>query len=107
MSLRIDVKPLFLAAAALSAMACGPDERILKSGKETPAAPSANAAQTPAASTTEDELNAIRAADFRFVYVVRRKDGGVFSPEDNAAIRQATSDANRRVATDDGRAVIR
>ena len=48
----------------------------------------------------------MRTAGFSYVYILRRKDGGPLDSDDKAIIRQTTYEANRRVAADDGRAVI-
>jgi len=48
----------------------------------------------------------MRTAGFSFIYVLRRKDGGVIDPEDKSVIRVQTTQANRRVSADDGKAVI-
>lgn len=51
-------------------------------------------------------MDEIRTADFIFVYVLRRKDGGKIDAEDRRIIKLQTGDANRRVAADDDRAII-
>lgn len=92
----------FILLTFLSA-ACGPNQRILKSA-ETPS-PATN---TPRAlSGFEQELNAMRTADFNFIYVLRRRDG---APLD-AADKKTASDSippeiNRRKIIEDGKAVI-
>ena len=48
----------------------------------------------------------MRTADFRFVYVLRRKDGGPIDAEDRGVIKVQTNIANRRVAADDDKAFI-
>jgi len=48
----------------------------------------------------------MRTADFRYIWMIRRKDGGVLDAGDKAVIRQNTVDMNRRVLTDDDRAVL-
>ena len=95
------VSSLFLLSCSIFIAACGANEGILKSGKE--ASPQANVeTKTPFAK----ELEAMRTADFQFVYVLRRKDGGVMDGEDRGVIRVNTSLANRRVAADDDKAFI-
>lgn len=93
---------LLLLLFSLTAAGCGGNESILKSGKES--TPQANA--QPAKTSFQLDLDAVRAADFSFVYVLRRKDGGVIDAEDKSVIRLQTAQANRRVAADDGRAFI-
>ena len=80
---------------------CGANESILRSGRD--ASPQANVeSKTPFAK----ELEAMRTADFQFVYVLRRKDGGKIDAEDRGIIKLQTSTANRRVAADDDKAFI-
>ena len=86
---------------ALIASSCGPNEGILKSGKEMP--PPAN---VDSRTTFARELDAMQTADFRWVYVLRRKDGGKIDAEDRSVIKLQTTDANRRVAADDDKAFI-
>jgi hypothetical protein len=86
---------------ALLLIACGANEGILKSGKETPSSNS-----QPSKTEFEQDLDAMRTADFKFVYVLRRKDGGPIDAEDRSSIKINTVDANRRVGSDDGKAFI-
>ena len=86
--------------ALLLLTACGANDNVLKSGKETP---QANAV---AASAFEQDLSAVKNADFRWVYVLRRKDGGVIDAEDKSVIRLSTVGANRRVSADSDKAFI-
>ncbi|MEJ7622706.1 MAG: hypothetical protein WKF34_01815 [Pyrinomonadaceae bacterium] len=92
----------FIAGIAISTIACGGNEAVLRSGKETP-----NAANTAAAidGYTED-LASMRTAGFVSVYVLRRRDGGKIDAADRGVIRVNTVDANRRVASDEDRAFI-
>lgn len=78
------------------------NEDIRKSGKPSPTAANAESPK----STVDDEVAAMRTANFRFIWVIRRKDGGVLNAADKAIIRPNTVDMNRRVVTDDGMAVI-
>lgn len=96
------IKALFIAIACVLATACGPDDRILKSGKETPALSNVEASKP----TFEKELDEVKAAGFTFVYVLRRKDGQKLNSEDRSVIRLQTVDMNRRVTADEDKAVI-
>ena len=84
----------------LALTACGANDKILQSGKQTP---DPNA--TPR-SAIDDDLTAMRNADFRFVFVLRRKDGGAIDAGDRAVIKANTAEANRRVASDNDRAFV-
>ena len=81
---------------------CGANESILRSGKETPAPSYANSEKTPFAK----DLEAVQTADFTFVYVLRRKDGGTIDAEDKGIIKLNTDGIPRRVAADENRAFI-
>ena len=92
---------LFLFSLVTFPAGCGANEGILKSGKETP---QTNAESSK--SSFEKDLEAMRIADFVYVYVLRRKDGGKIDAEDRGVIKMHTSLANRRVAADDDKAFI-
>ena len=81
---------------------CGANEGILRSGRD--ASPQANAGskKTPFAR----ELESMRDADFKFIYVLRRKDGAAIDAEDRGVIKLQTADANRRLSADDDKAFI-
>lgn len=81
---------------------CGANDGILKSGKETPASSNAQ----PGKSVFEEDLGSMRTADFSYIYVLRRKDGGKIDAEDRSVIKAQTSDANRRMSSDDDKAFI-
>ncbi|MEQ1603556.1 MAG: hypothetical protein ABL999_01655 [Pyrinomonadaceae bacterium] len=93
----------FILAVSVIAFGCGANESVLRSGKDNTAG-RANA--TPVRTSFETDLEAMRTAGFSFIYVLRRKDGGVIDPEDKSVIRVQTTQANRRVSADDGKAVI-
>jgi hypothetical protein len=86
---------------ALFITACGANDSILKSGKETPSSNS-----TTAVSEIDSDLAAVKNADFRWIYILRRKDGGVIDAEDKKVIKANTVEANRRVSTDGEKAFI-
>lgn len=99
------VLAFFVCLLAITA-ACGPNVSILNSNRETP--PPANAQPTleTTSSTFEQDLETMRTADFDFIYVFRRKDGGKFDADDRSSLRINTSDSNRRKISDDDRAII-
>jgi len=82
--------------------ACGPNENVLNSGKDTPLPVNAAAAKR----TVENEVDAMRTAGFSNIYVVKRKDGSPLEVNDRGIIKTGTADANRRVASEDGMAVV-
>ena len=91
--------------------ACGPNERIMNSANENrvdqerSADPGTNTVPTPR--RFEQDLDAMRTADFNFIYVFRRKDGGIFDAADKSFITQTTpAEVNRRAVADEGKALI-
>lgn len=49
----------------------------------------------------------MQTANFKYIYVFRRKDGGVFNSEDKAFLRtNAPTETNRFIATDEEKAYI-
>ncbi len=90
----------FISAALM--LACGANESILKSGKETPQPVNSASTKDP----VDKELDSMRTAGFQYIFVLKRKDGGKIDAEDRGAIKLQTADANRRRATDDGLAIV-
>ena len=93
---------ILLVASTILCAGCGANEGVLKSGRESPAPSNAESSRT----TFVKEFEAMRTADFRFVYVLRRKDGGVIDTEDKSVIKMQTVDMNRRVSADNDKAFI-
>ncbi len=92
-----------LAAVPLIFAACTPNQRIIESSR-TPDPPPV--VPTPV-SSVESELQAMQIADFTYVLVFRRKDGGVMTTEDKSFINANTPPGvNRKSLTDGGRVVI-
>jgi hypothetical protein len=97
---------LVVGASWLSA--CGPNEAILKSnsnesnGKAEPTSANTQAAYDSA----ESEVENMRTADFEFILVLRRKDGGVMQPDDKSFVKTVTTNANRRSLTDGDKAIV-
>lgn len=92
-----------LLIAAIFVIGCGPNQSILESANRN-TAPASNISIER--SSMEQDLDAMRNADFKVVFVLRRKDGAEFDTEDRGIVRQNTSQANRRVSADGGKAVI-
>lgn len=93
---------LLLTVLSAALTACGPNESVLKSGRED--TPRSNTA--PARTTFAEELNEFRTADFRYIFVLRRKDDREIDAEDRSVIKLNTDGANRRVSADNGKAFI-
>src|SRR5687768_5307642 len=87
---------------------CGPNQRILESSNNTSAA-DASSPSTQIPSTVpsfEQDLNAMRTADFKFIVVFRRKDKAALDASDKELLSNTATQANRRRLSDEGRAVI-
>jgi hypothetical protein len=100
---------LSLLLSAVAAVSCGPNETILKSNSnESTAPPGSTIANSQAAyDSVEGEVENMRTADFDFILVLRRKDGGVMQSDDKAFVRTYTTpNANRRSLVDGGKAIV-
>ena len=97
---------LFVCILGLS---CGPNQRILNSSAETPTSTSnvnVSDGQT-SASSFEQDLNAMRTADFNYIYAFRRKDGAALNADDKKFLSGVTPpEINRRRLSDEDRAII-
>ncbi|MEP6704410.1 MAG: hypothetical protein ABJB34_06365 [Acidobacteriota bacterium] len=98
-----------LLASGLVIASCGPNQRILESANvgnvnSEPDAIHSDASPTPG--SFDQDLNAMRTADFKFIIVFRRKDGHALDATDKELIGKNASQANRRRLSDEGRAVI-
>ena len=96
-----------LVSLALISGGCGVNEKVLRSGSETPTPSTVKANDaTPEKVPFAKDLEDMRTAGFTFIYVLRRKDGGKIDAADRIFIKQQTADSNRRELADDDRAVI-
>lgn len=91
-------------------LSCGPNQKILNSAANsaTPQDVSVNSpTSTTKADTLEQDIQAMKNADFNFIHVFRRKDGAVMDEDDKKFINAVTpAETNRRRLSDGGRAVI-
>ena len=100
---------LGLAVIFATGISCGPNQRIIESSQENTAqaSQSTESNSSPTVRTFDQDLTAMRTADFNFVYVFRRRDGGVFDADDKAFISSTTPpEMNRKTLSDGGKAVI-
>lgn len=87
-------------------IACAPNETILKSGaNESERSPVPRTSQQKY-DTVEAEVENMRTADFDFILVLRRRDGGVMQSDDKAFVRTNMSGANRRSLADGEKAIV-
>jgi hypothetical protein len=88
-------------AAVFMTASCVANQTVLEAGKSTPG-PTA----TERVDTFETDIADVKRAEFTWVFVIRRRDGGVLDTADKALVRDATAQANRRVLSDAGKAII-
>ena len=94
-------------SASIALIGCAANESILRSNSNEPVAESTVASNSkPVSDTAESEVENMRTADFDFIYVFRRKDGGVMQADDKAFVRTATANVNRRSLVDGGKAIV-
>jgi hypothetical protein len=93
-----------LAAAAVFAAGCGANQEIVNSGKTQPTPlASAETKQT----SSEQLVRDMQTVDFKYVLVLKRRDGGVFDREDRAYLREnMPAETNRREFSSDDKAFI-
>jgi hypothetical protein len=101
----IAIVSVVLAGAVFSA-GCGPNKAILNSNAAEPASAVSTASPEPTPNTFDRDLEAMKTADFNFIYVFRRKDGGVMTADDRTFIKENTVDSNRRKQSDEDKAII-
>lgn len=95
---------IFVIAAAVG---CGPNKRIMESAPENRAMSNSNGADQAPASSFEQDIEAMRTADFKFIVAFRRHDGQPMDSSDKELISRNTGmQANRRRLSDEGKAVI-
>lgn len=95
---------LFLIVVSAAAMisGCGANEGVLKSGRLRS---DNSASSTPHPSSFDQDLKDMRDTQYPYIYVLRRMDGAPLDAEDKSFIRTQVQ-ANRRVVSDEERAVI-
>lgn len=89
----------------LISFGCQPNQTILKDA--APPSPTPMATAEIPKTTLAQDLRDMQAANFDYIFVFRRKDGGEFDEEDRKFLRQNTPlETNRWTKSDDGRAFI-
>jgi hypothetical protein len=83
---------------------CGPNPSIMNSRGSTQQTP-APAGERPVP-TLEKEVEAMRTANFDYIFALRRKDGGKLDVEDKRFIKANAPDSNRYVTLDEDKTVI-
>lgn len=95
--------PLVVVLIGIFGVACTPNPRIVNSAQTPETVPT----ERPQASPFESDLEAMRTADFNYIYVFRRKDGAVLDNDDKSFINSNKPlEVNRVRLSDSGKAVI-
>src|SRR5215213_1090511 len=85
-------------------LGCQPNQTILK---DAAPAPTPLATVESKKTTLEEDLHEMRTADFDYILVFRRKDGGILDKDDQKYLRENTPlETNRWRKSDDGKAFI-
>jgi hypothetical protein len=88
----------------LTSFGCQPNQTILKDAAPPPTPLSTVESKK---TTLEEDLLEMQTADFDYIFVFRRKDGGVFDKDDQKYLRNNTPlETNRWRKSDDGKAFI-
>ena len=91
---------------ALSMGSCTPNQRIIESNAER-APESAPESHPIAPPKIEDDIAAMKTADFNFIFVFRRKDGGELDKDDRAFMNgHIPYEINRKQIVDGGKALL-
>ena len=97
-----------LLIATVFAAGCTPNQRILNSSNERAPEPSSVQQQgTIEPPRIDSDIAAMKTADFNFIYIFRRKDGGELDADDRAFMNaNLPYEINRKKISDGGRALI-
>lgn len=105
--LRLISSCLIAILASLLSMSCSPNQRIVESNGQWSNTEANRASATPNQNSLESEIEAMRTADFIFIYVIKRKDGGQLDAEDRKfAAAVIPGEMNRRSVVDGGKAIL-
>jgi|GEM_PF-6321905 len=95
----------FFILSSIFFIACSPNQRIIESSAEH-TEPTSDVRPTPTPSFEKD-IEAMKTAQFLFIYVFRRKDGQPLDADDKRyAARVIPPEMNRRTISDEGKAII-
>ncbi|HLA94493.1 MAG TPA: hypothetical protein VK612_02145 [Pyrinomonadaceae bacterium] len=86
---------------------CSPNQRIINSSAEQTREESKEPRPAATVNSFEQDIESMRTADFIFIYVFRRKDGGPLDADDRRYASQVIpQEMNRRTISDSGKAII-
>jgi hypothetical protein len=97
------VSCILITVVMAAGLSCTPNQRIVDSAKT----PEPTATGRPQPTGFEAALETMRTADYKYIYVFRRKDGAALDNDDKKFINsQKPVEVNRVRLSDEGRAVI-
>jgi hypothetical protein len=104
---RISSFGILLLITAIVGSSCAPNQRIVESNGQWANQEANRTSATPVQKTIEQEIESMRTADFIFIYVLRRRDGGPLDAEDKQfASSVIPGQMNRRTVSTDGKAIL-
>jgi hypothetical protein len=93
-----------ISLTVLTGLGCQPNQTILKDAAPPPTPMSTVETKK---TSLEQDLQDMKTANFDYIFVFRRKDGGTFDSDDRKYLRQNTPpETNRFISSDDGKAFI-
>ncbi|HEY0657684.1 MAG TPA: hypothetical protein VGD05_04380 [Pyrinomonadaceae bacterium] len=99
------IKIFFLLICVSFGFSCKPNSGILNSQRNNQTLPANSTGR--AINSFERDLETMRTADFDFIFVLRRKDGGKLDGEDRTYIKaNSPAETNRFIVSDEEKAVI-
>ncbi len=88
-------------------VACQPNQAILDSQNKSRNSDVATDSAAPTINAFESDIKSMQTANFDFIYIFRRKDGGKLTAEDKKfAKANAPFETNRFIVSDEERAII-
>lgn len=99
---------IFLVGVQLMLAGCSPNQRIVNSSAEREReGTTVNKNATPEVANVEADINAMRTADFNFIFVFRRKDGATLDAADRSFMNaNIPYEINRKKLSDAGRSLV-
>lgn len=95
---------LLISAFCFLLAGCQPNQAILNSQSKSE---TTNSSSAPQPNQFENDLKSMQTANFDFIYIFRRKDGGKLTAEDKKfAKNNSPLDTNRFIVTDEESAII-
>lgn len=101
------IKILLITALIFLNFACQPNPTILNSGSRTSNNSAVVSSTERPKDTFESALGGVQRSGFDYIFVIRRKDGGVFDRDDRIFAREnSPAETNQFVLTDEDRVLI-